>query len=109
LPALTIAALYESRWLVELFFKWIRQHLRIKVFFGTSQNAVWTQIWIAISMYVLVTIVKEELKLSASLYQILQVVNVSIFERGPILRALQPYDSQENSVPFSNHLSLLNL
>ena len=109
LPALTIAALYKSRWQVELFFKWIKQHLRIKAFFGTSQNAVRTQIWIAISMYVLVAIVKKELKLSASLYQILQVVSVSIFEREPILRALQPYDSQEKSVPFSNQLSLLDL
>ena len=109
LPALTIAALYKSRWQVELFFKWIKQHLRIKAFFGTSQNAVRTQIWIAISMYVLVAIVKKELKLSASLYQILQVVSVSIFERKPILRALQPLDSQEKSVPFSNQLSLLDL
>ena len=89
LPALTIANLYKSRWQVELFFKWIKQHLRIKVFLGTSQNAVRTQIWTAISIYVLVAIIKKELGLSASLYQILQVVSVTIFERSPILRALQ--------------------
>src|ERR1035438_7312626 len=90
LPALTIANLYKSRWQLELFFKWIKQHLHIKVFFGTSQNAVRTQIWIAISIYLLVAIVKKELNLTASLYQILQVVSVTIFDRMPILQALQP-------------------
>ncbi len=109
LPALTIANLYKSRWQVELFFKWIKQHLRIKAFFGTSQNAVRTQIWIAISIYVLVAIVKKELHLSASLYQILQVVSVTIFERVPILRALQQQHTGEKSGPFSNQLSLLDL
>jgi hypothetical protein len=109
LPALTIANLYKSRWQVELFFKWIKQHLRIKAFFGTSQNAVRTQIWIAISIYVLVAIVKKELQLSASLYQILQVVSVTIFERVPILQALQQQHTGEKSTPFSNQLSLLDL
>jgi len=109
LPALTIANLYKSRWQVELFFKWIKQHLRIKVFFGTSQNAVRTQIWTAISIYVLVAIIKKELGLSASLYQILQVVSVTIFERVPILQALQLQHAGEKSDPFSNQLSLFNL
>jgi hypothetical protein len=109
LPALTIANLYKSRWQVELFFKWIKQHLRIKVFFGTSQNAVRTQIWIAISIYLLVAIVKKELNLSASLYQILQVVSVTIFERAPILQALQLQVSGEKSGLFYNQLSLFDL
>ncbi len=109
LPALTIANLYKSRWQVELFFKWIKQHLRIKAFFGTSPNAVRTQIWIAISIYVLVAIVKKELRVSASLYQILQVVSVTIFERVPILQAFQHQQTGEKSVPFSNQLSLLDL
>ncbi len=109
LPALTIANLYKSRWQVELFFKWIKQHLRIKAFFGTSPNAVRTQIWIAISIYVLVAIVKKELHLSASLYQILQVVSVTVFERVPILQALQLQHAGEKSDPFFNQLSLFNL
>ena len=109
LPALTIANLYKSRWQVELFFKWIKQHLRIKVFFGISENAVRTQIWIAISIYLLVAIVKKELNLSASLYQILQVVSVTIFERVPILQALQLQVSGEKSGLFFNQLSLFDL
>jgi IS4 transposase len=109
LPALTIANLYKSRWQVELFFKWIKQHLRIKAFFGTSQNAVRTQIWIAVSIYVLVAIVKKELGLTASLYQILQVVSVTIFERAPILQALQLQHTGEKSAPFFNQLSLFDL
>jgi len=109
LPALTIADLYKSRWQVELFFKWVKQHLRIKAFFGTSQNAVRTQIWIAISIYLLVAIVKKELNLSASLYQILQVVSVTIFERVPILQALQLQNNGEKSGLFSNQLSLFDL
>jgi hypothetical protein len=109
LPALTIANLYQSRWQVELFFKWIKQHLRIKVFLGTSQNAVRTQIWTAISIYVLVAIIRKELNLSASLYQILQVVSVTIFERVPILQALQLQHTREKSDLFSNQLSLFNL
>jgi IS4 transposase len=109
LSALTIANLYKSRWQVELFFKWIKQHLRIKAFFGTSQNAVRTQIWIAVSIYVLVAIVKKELRLSASLYQILQVVSVTIFERVPILQALQLQHTGEKSDLFFNQLNLFDL
>src|SRR3990170_2744389 len=86
LPALTIAHLYKSRWQVELFFKWIKQHLRIKAFYGTSENAVKTQIWIALSVYVLVAILKKRLSMDASLYQILQVLSVTLFEKTPILR-----------------------
>jgi hypothetical protein len=109
LPALTIADLYKSRWQVELFFKWVKQHLRIKAFFGTSQNAVKTQIWIAISIYLLVAIVKKELNLPASLYQILQVVSVTIFERVPILQALQLQHAGEKSSLFFNQLNLFDL
>ena len=90
LPALTIAALYKSRWQVELFFKWIKQHLRIKRFLGTSENAVKTQIWCAVSTYVLIAIVKKELHLNASLYTLLQILSVSIFEKTQISCALQP-------------------
>jgi Transposase DDE domain. len=84
LPALTITELYRCRWQVELFFKWIKQHLRIKAFFGTSENAVKSQIWIAVSVYVLVAIVKKRLKLSASLYEILQILSLTMFERMPV-------------------------
>ena len=94
LPALTIAQIYKSRWQVELFFKWIKQHLRIKAFFGTSENAVKTQIGIAVSVYVLVAIVRKRLGLEASLYQILQILSLTLFEKVPILQALQPSDSQ---------------
>lgn len=88
LPPLTVAQLYRSRWQVELFFKWIKQHLRIKKFYGTSANALKTQIWIAISIYLLVAIVKKQLKLEGSLYRILQILSVSLFEKTPILEAL---------------------
>ncbi len=88
LPALTIAMLYKLRWRVELFFKWIKQHLRIKVFYGTSENAVKTQIWIAISTYLLVAIAKKRLKLEMSLYTILQILSVTLFEKAPILQVL---------------------
>ena len=88
LPPLTVAQLYRSRWQVELFFKWIKQHLRIKKFYGTSANALKTQIWIAISIYVLVAIVKKQLKLEGSLYRILQILSVTLFEKTPILEAL---------------------
>ena len=88
LPATTVCALYKSRWQVELFFKWIKQHLRIKQFFGTSENAVKTQIWIAVSVYVLVAIVKKRLKLEASLYTLLQVLSVTLFEKLPLDQAL---------------------
>ena len=81
LPAITIAKLYKQRWQVELFFKWIKQHLRIKVFFGTSKNAVETQIWIAISIYLLIAIIKKTLKLDESLYTLSQIFSISLFER----------------------------
>lgn len=88
LPALTIAELYRCRWKVELFFKWIKQHLRIKAFYGTSENAVKTQIWIAISAYVLVAIIKKQMNLDLSLYTILQILSITLFEKMPILQAL---------------------
>jgi hypothetical protein len=88
LPPLTVAQLYRSRWQVELFFKWIKQHLRIRKFYGTSENALKTQIWIAISVYVLVAIIKKQLKLEGSLYRILQILSVTLFEKTPILEAL---------------------
>ena len=94
LPPLTIAQLYRSRWQVELFFKWIKQHLRIKKFYGTSENALKTQIWIAISIYVLVAIVKKELKLDGSLYRMLQICSVTLFEKTPILQALSLTNDQ---------------
>ena len=84
LPALTICDLYKSRWQVELFFKWIKQHLRIKKFYGTSENAVKTQIWIAVSVYVLVAIVRKRLKLDVSLYTLMQVLSVTVFEKASI-------------------------
>jgi IS4 transposase len=107
LPALTITQLYKSRWQVELFFKWIKQHLRIKAFYGTSPNAVKTQIWIAISVYILVAIVKKKLALSHSLYTILQILSVSLFEKSPILEVFSDdsYISEESES--QNQLSLL--
>jgi hypothetical protein len=109
LPAVTIAQIYKSRWQVELFFKWIKQHLRIKAFYGTSDNAVKTQIWIAVSVYVLVAIIRKRLLLPISLYQILQILSVTLFEKTPILQALQPSDSQEDTFDDSNQLSLFTL
>ena len=109
LPALTIAHIYKARWQVELFFKWIKQHLRIKAFYGTSENAVKTQIWIAVSVYVLVAIVRKQLRLEISLYQILQILSVTLFEKTPLLQALQPIDSQEHLSASSNQLNLFGL
>ena len=109
LPALTIARIYKSRWQVELFFKWIKQHLRIKAFYGQSENAVKTQIWIAVSIYVLVAIIRKRLGLEASLYQILQILSLSLFEKMPILQALQPSDSELNLPDPGNQLILFNL
>ena len=108
LPAFTIAQIYKSRWQVELFFKWIKQHLRIKAFYGTSENAVKTQIWIAVSVYVLVAIVRKRLALGASLYQILQILSVTLFEKTPILQALQAFDSQEELPDPGNQLILFD-
>jgi len=109
LPAPTIALIYKSRWQVELFFKWIKQHLCIKAFYGTSENAVKTQIWIAVSVYVLVAIVRKCLGLRVSLFQILQILSVTLFEKTPILQALQPPNSQDDLLPSSNQLTLFEL
>lgn len=106
LPPLTIAALYKNRWQVELFFKWIKQHLRIKRFLGTSENAVKTQIWCAVSTYVLIAIVKKELHLDASLYTLLQIISVSVFEKTQISCALQPDAATPETSLRSNQLNL---
>ena len=108
LPALTIARLYKCRWQIELFFKWIKQHLRIKAFYGTSENAVKTQIWIAISIYVLVAIVKKRLGLDRSLYTILQILSVTLFEKTPILQALSGSTRENNEGENNNQLNLFN-
>ena len=109
LPALTVAQLYKSRWRIELFFKWIKQHLRIKAFYGTSENAVKTQIWIAVASYVLIAILKKRLLLGASLHEILQVLSLNLFEKTPILQACGEAPSHEKLDVFSNQLSLLDL
>jgi hypothetical protein len=101
-----IAQLYRSRWQVELFFKWIKQHLRIKAFYGTTDNALKTQIWIAVSVYVLVAIVKKRLNLEGSLYRILQILSVSIFEKTPILQALSDVDFKDQAPDYCNQLNL---
>lgn len=108
LPALTIAQLYRCRWQVELFFKWIKQHLRIKAFYGTSENAVKTQIWIAISIYVLVAIVKKRLNLQHSLHSILQILSITILEKTPILQVLSQLDESENMLDDAKQLNLFN-
>ena len=108
LPALTIAQLYRCRWQVELFFKWIKQHLRIKRFYGTSENAVKTQIWIAISVYVLVAIVKKKLKIEASLYTMLQILSLTLFEKIPLDQLLKNMELQMDSTENSNQLNLFN-
>jgi transposase len=108
LPALTIAKIYKSRWMVELFFKFIKQHLRIKSFYGTSENAVKTQIWIAVSTYVLVAILRKRLRLEASFYQILQILSLTLFEKMPILRALEAIDSQNELGGDANQLILFD-
>jgi Domain of unknown function (DUF4372)/Transposase DDE domain len=108
LPALTIAELYRCRWQVELFFKWIKQHLRIKAFFGTSENAVKTQIWIAIATYVLISIVKKQLGAEASLYTILQILSISLFDKTPILRAFAADDYENQDYQICNQLDLFN-
>ncbi len=108
LPPLTIAALYKSRWQVELFFKWIKQHLRIKRFLGTTENAVKTQIWCAVSTYVLIAIVKKELHLNASLYTLLQILSVSVFEKTLISCALRPDTAGTVTPPPSNQMILFD-
>jgi hypothetical protein len=108
LPALTVAELHRCRWQVELFFKWIKQHLRITSFFGTTENAVKTQIWIAISVYVLVAIIKKELKLEMSLYNILQLLSVTIFEKTALKTVLTKSTSENSDTIFSKQLDLLD-
>jgi transposase len=108
LPALAIARIYKQRWQVELFFKWIKQHLRIKAFYGTSENAVKTQIWIAVSVYVLVAIVRKRLGLESSLYQILQILSLTLFEKTPISCALQATDDGANFAENLNQLILFD-
>ena len=109
LPALTIARLYKCRWQVELFFKWIKQNLHIKSFYGTSDNAVKAQVWIAISVYVLVAIVKKELGLERSLSEILHILSLSLFGKTPIIQALSEQKPQDPEPPFSNQLILFDL
>ena len=109
LPALTITQLYKCRWQVELFFKWIKQHLRIKAFYGRSDNAVKTQVWIAISVYVLVAIVKKELQLDRTLYEILQILSITLFEKTPIFQALSRPIEPNPETPFPNQRTLFDL
>jgi hypothetical protein len=106
LPALTIAQLYHSRWQVELFFKWIKQHLRIKRFYGTSENAVKTQVWIAVSVYILVAIMKKRLNLQESLYTILQILSLSVFEKIDIYQLVIEINSKNTDAPVNNQLKL---
>lgn len=108
LPALTIAQLYKARWQVELFFKWIKQHLRIKAFYGTSENAVKAQIWIAVCVYVLVAIIKKRLDLDHSLYTILQILSVGLFEKTPILKAFSKNCLTDEAHECCNQLELFN-
>jgi hypothetical protein len=109
LPALLIAQLYKCRWQIELFFKWIKQHLRIKAFYGTSLGAVRTQIWIAISVYVLVAIVKKELKIECSLSEILQILSVNPFEKTPVLQLLTNPTNSFPDTPFPKQLTLFDI
>ena len=108
LPALAIAQLYRCRWQVELFFKWIKQHLRIKRFYGTTENAVKTQIWIAISVYVLVAIVKKRLNTEASLYKILQILSLALFEKTPLNQLVKNYDTQLDMHDNDNQMNLFD-
>jgi hypothetical protein len=108
LPALTVAAIYRQRWQVELFFKWIKQHLRIKRFFGTSPNSVKTQVWIAVAVYVLIAIVKKELALPHSLYTILQILSTTLFEQTPIQLMFQRYDDETKISDGSKQLMLFD-
>ena len=109
LPALTITQLYKCRWQVELFFKWIKQHLRIRAFYGTSENAVKIQVWVAISVYVLVAIIKKRLTLDMSLYTILQILSISLFEKTELLQALTAHQCKIDMLDYDNQLPLFNL
>jgi len=108
IPALSVCALYKSRWQVELFFKWVKQHLRIKRFFGTSENAVKTQIWIAVCVYVLVVIIKKRLHLQTSLHTLLQILSVTVFEKIPLVQALTPIDMLAGMHNSDNQLNLFD-
>jgi IS4 transposase len=108
LPALTIADLYRCRWQVELFFKWIKQHLRIKRFFGTSENAVKTQVWIAIAVYVLVAIIKKRMKSDASLYTLLQIFSLTLFEKTPMDQLLNFSEYNDDIINNGNQLNLFD-
>ena len=109
LPALTIAELYRCRWQIELFFKWLKQHLRIKSFYGNSSNAVKTQVWIAVCVYVLVAILKKEARSELSLSEILQILSVNTFEKTPLFELLQLKNPQSDQTPSANQLTLFNL
>ena len=109
LPALTIALLYKLRWQIELFFRWIKQNLRIKTFYGTSENAVKTQIWVAITIYVLVAIIKKKLGLSIPLYTLLQILSVTVFEKTSLNQLVTESTSQFNPACSANQLLLFNL
>ena len=109
LDALTIALLFKCRWKIELFFKWIKQHLRIKAFFGTSENAVKTQIWVAVSIYLIVAIMKKDLNLPQSLYEILQILSITIFQKDLITQVLMKDRQQNNNINFYKQLSLFDL
>jgi IS4 transposase len=109
LPALTIAQLYKCRWRIEIFFKWIKQYLRIKTFFGTGENAMKTQIWIAISVYILVAIVRKELKIELSLSEILQILSIVLFEKVHITQVLMKHVLQNRNSQFHNQLLLFDL
>jgi hypothetical protein len=108
LPALSVAQLYQCRWQVELFFKWIKQHLRIKAIYGTSENAVKTQVWIAISVYVLAAIVKKELKIDRPLNEILQILSLTLFEKTPLFEALSIKNDRNPPTPSPNQLTLFD-
>jgi hypothetical protein len=109
LSALVIAALYKQRWQVELFFKWIKQHLRLKVFYGTSRNAVYTQIWIAVSMYVLIAIIKKKIQTKMSLYTMLQILSLSLFEKTPINQLFKKHIQPDENTDIYNQLTLFDL
>ena len=109
LPALTIAQLYQSRWTIEVFFKWIKQHLRIKSFYGYSENAIKTQIWIAVSVYVLVAIAKKKLRAQISLYTFLQVIGVTVFEKSPILQVFDTTNPDTQTAHPANQLNLFEI
>ena len=108
LPALTICALYKSRWQVEPFFRWIKQHLRIKRFFGTSENAVKNQIWIAVSVYMLIAIIKKQLNLDVALYTLLQILSVTVFEKIGLTQAVANSASDHNQIMFDIQLNLFD-